>query len=402
MLRRIIENLFEMADQRLALSPVIKTVRESRPASYISPWQAPPISPGRIALLLSALLIASGLVLTLFYVPTAEDASASLANLHETQPFGWLVHNLHRWSALLLFVFIALHALRVWLTRAYRYPRDLNWLVGLLLLLLVVVLGGTGYLLRWDIKAFALMDLVIGNLSGVPVIGPFLVSVLLGGSIRDIVPLNRGYALHIWFLPIMLLLAGSLHLLIVWRQGLAHESAIWKTIAGRFPINRWTHFLPALGLLALLLLLSWVTPHDAVADPDARSTWPHPDWLLMFYFLPFWFFKGQSRIIGALLIPLALAAILVLLPRLSQPSPRLYLLPALATIAILIVIWLFVQISSMGSQLPLPGCQACHRPSMIGGAPTTLSEFDIRDPDWLVFHLRDPEGSLMVPFSDVP
>jgi hypothetical protein len=122
----------------------------------------------------------------------------------------------------------------------------------------------------------------------------------------------------------------------------------------------------------------------------------------MFYFLPFWFFTGQSRIIGALLIPLALVAVLAMSPRLlghlRRPIPLLFL----AAIAVASVFLLFGQMSIMGSRLPMPGCQSCHRPGMIGGAPTTLSDFDIRDPDWLVFHLRDPEGSLLVPFSDVP
>lgn len=401
MLRKISERLYELIDKRLTLTPIIKKLRETRPESYISPRQAPPISTGRITLLLIALLFASGLVLTFFYVPTAEKAAASLADLHEKQPLGWLVHNIHRWSALLLFVLVILHALRVWLTRAYRYPRDLSWLIGLSLLFSVVILGGTGYLLRWDIKAFALMDLVISNLSDVPIIGNFLVNLILGGSIPDVVPLNRGYALHIWFLPIMLSLAVGMHLLIVWRQGLAHQLVIWNIVASRLPLNRWTHLLPGLLLLALLLLLSWLTSHDSVANPDTSSPWPHPDWLLMFYFLPFWFFKGQSRIIGALLIPLALVIFLALSPRLLQHLDRPYLL-FLAAIAFLAVFLLFGQMSVMGSRVPLPGCQVCHRPSMIGGAPTTLSDFDIRDPDWLIFHLRDPERSLLVPFSDVP
>jgi quinol-cytochrome oxidoreductase complex cytochrome b subunit len=335
-------------------------------------------------------------------VPTAERAAASLTNLHQRQPLGWLIHNVHRWSALLLFVSVILHALRVWLTRSYHYPRDLNWLIGLSLFFLVVILGGTGYLLRWDIKAFALMDLVISNLSSVPVLGPFLVTLILGGSAADTVPLNRGYALHIWFLPTSLLLVVGIHLLIVWRQGLAHRSAIWETLAGRFLFKRWTHLLPGLLLLILLLAISWLTPLDSVVDPEARSAWPHPDWLLMFYFLPFWFFKGESRVVGALLIPIVVAAGLILAPGLLRRLHQPYLLLLLATIAVAVVLLIFGQMSVMGSRVPLPGCQACHREVMIGGAPTTLSEFDIRDPDWLVFHLRDPINSLLVPFSDVP
>ena len=402
LLQRIAERLVAAVDKRLRLAPLIATLRETRPADYRSIWRAPPISPGRIAILLIVLLFASGFGLTLFYVPTAADAATSLDNLHNARPLGFLLHNLHRWSALLLVAFVILHALRVWLTRAYRYPRDLNWLVGLFLLFLAIVLAGTGYLLRWDIKAFALMDLVISNLSGIPVAGPFLVTLILGGSAPGLVPLNRGYALHIWFLPIVLLLTLSVHLFVIWRQGLAHGSGAWNALASRIPVNRWTHVLPGLALLIVLLLLSWVTPHNAAVEPETRSPWPHPDWLLMFYFLPFWFFKGQGRVIGTLLIPLAIAVGLALTPHLLQKLRGPFPLTLLAVVAVVAVFLLFGQISVMGSQVPLQGCQACHRPAMIGGAPTTLSEFDVRDPDWLVFHLREPTESLLVPFSNDP
>jgi len=87
-------------------------------------------------LLLVAILVLSGFGLLLFYEPTAEGAAASLARLHEEQPVGWLIHNAHRWSALLLVVTLALHALRAWILRAYRPPRDLNWWLGTLLLLI--------------------------------------------------------------------------------------------------------------------------------------------------------------------------------------------------------------------------------------------------------------------------
>ncbi len=207
----LLKVLYQHLDQRLGLSPLLKALRQSRPANYLSPLDAPPISPGHFVLLLVAALILSGLGLTFFYSPTAERAASSLAYLHLEQPLGWLIHNVHRWSALLIVILVILHALRVWLTRAYRYPRDLNWWLGLCLLLVVFVMGGTGYLLRWDVKAFTLMDLVISNLSNVPVLGAFFIAVLLGGSEMDVVPLYRGYALHVWFLYTggMLYMCGS-------------------------------------------------------------------------------------------------------------------------------------------------------------------------------------------------
>lgn len=391
--------LFRQLDERLELSPLLEVLRQGRPAAYLSPWEAPPISLGRVTLMLVVLLIVSGLGLTLFYNPTAERAASSLAYLHRDQPLGWLLHNTHRWSALLLLTFVVLHALRGWLERTYRYPRDLNWWLGLSLLLLVIFLGGTGYLLRWDIKAFTLMDLVISNLAEIPGLGPLLVASVLGGSELDVVPLYRGYALHIWFLPIVLVLLVTLHLFIVWKQGLSHLPPAWRHLRERLPLRRGWDLLPGLALLAIILALSAATPYEGQVGPTDRSAWPHPDWLLMFYFLPFWFFKGDSRVVGTLIIPASLLVFLALGPRLGRAGARRTLVVALAAFGVAGVLWLFGQMSVMGYQVPMQGCTACHRTTIVGGAPTRLSEFEIRDPDWLVFHLQDPQGSLLVPFS---
>jgi quinol-cytochrome oxidoreductase complex cytochrome b subunit len=395
----MIRSLLRHLDQRLGLAPLLDAFRRSRPADYVSLLDAPPISPGRIALMLLALLVLSGLGLTLFYIPTAEGAASSLASLHRDQPLGWLLHNTHRWSALLLLAFVVLHALRVWLIRAYRYPRDLNWWLGLFLFLMVIFLGGTGYLLRWDIKAFTLMDLVISNLSSVPGLGPLLVALVLGGSGQDVVPLYRGYALHIWFLPTMLILLVALHLFVVWKQGLSEPPRAWQHLRDRLPLKRWWDLLPGMALLLIIVVISVITPYEGQAGPYDRSVWPHPDWLLMFYFLPFWFFKGDSRILGALIIPIGLLIFLVVAPRLGRVGARRVLMVALATLGVAGVVWLFGQMSVVGHRVPMQGCAACHRPTIVGGAPSRLSEFKIRDPDWLVFHLRDPQGSLLVPFS---
>jgi len=267
------------------------------------------------------------------------------------------------------------------------------------LLLWVIFMGGTGYLLRWDIKAFALMDLVISNLSGVAGLGPLLVAALLGGSELDVVPLYRGYALHVWFLPLVLILLITLHLFIVWKQGLSELPMIWQQLQMRLPVRRWWDLLPGLVLLIIVVALSSITPHEGQAGPNDRSLWPHPDWLLMFYFIPFWFFKGESRALGTLVIPIGLLVFLGLAPRLGRTGARRVLLIALAVLGIAGVIWLLGQMAVMGYQVPMQGCTACHRSTIVGGAPSQLSEFEIRDPDWLVFHLRDPQGSLMVPFS---
>lgn len=97
----------------------------------------------------------------------------------------------------------------------------------------------------------------------------------------------------------------------------------------------------------------------------------------MFYFLPFWFFKGNFRIFGTLVIPAALLIFLGSVPRLGRAGIQRGIAILLAIIGIVGIIWLFGQTATMGFQIPLQGCNACHRPTIIGGAPSQLSEFDI-------------------------
>lgn len=394
------KRLLQEIDKRLHITPLLKSLFETFPRGHISILEAPPFSLGRISGLLFGILVISGLALSLFYEPTAESAASSLAFLHAERPLGWLIHNTHRWSALLFTAVVILHLLRVWLTRAYRFPRDINWWLGIIMLILVIIMGGTGYILRWDVKAFSLMSLVISNLSGVPILGPFLINVILGGSQLEVVPLHRGYALHVWFLPFLMFAMLASHLLIAWRQGLAELPTMWQSWKAKFPIKRRLDLLPGLGLLVLIILFSALTPHEGLAGPTDRSALPHPDALLMFYFLPFWFFEGSTRIIGTLVIPALILILLFFAPKIANKRATRLRLLTLSGIGIVGVIWLFGQITLMNYEVPMQGCNACHREAIIEGAPKELSEFKVRDPDWLVQHLRDPLLSIFEPAEE--
>lgn len=390
--------LWRAAQQRLNLQPVLAAVRASHPQPRIPIGEAPPVSLGRLSAILVALLLVSGFGLLLYYEPTAEGAASSLASLHQRQPVGWLIHNTHRWSALLLLIAVILHALRAWLSRAYRRPRDLNWWVGLGLLLLTIAMGGTGYLLRWDIKAFTLMELIVSTFSGLPLIGPVLVQAMLGGTELGQVPLYRGFAFHVWVLPMLLASLVGLHLLIAWRQGLAELPGWWEQLRAQLPELPAMALLPGIALLAAVIVLAALTPHEGQAGPTDRSLLPHPDWILSFYLLPFWLFDRATRVLGAALLPAGLLALLILVPRWANSDRvRPWVWTGLAVLGLIGVVWLFGQMAAIGATVPSQGCTACHRPGILGGAPTMLSEFRIRDPDWLIFHLREPEVSILEP-----
>lgn len=383
---------------RLHLQPVLAAIEASHSEARISIAKAPPVSLGRLAGVLLALLILSGFGLLLYYEPTTEGAALSLALLHERRPVGWLIHNTHRWSALLLFVTVILHALRAWVTRAYRPPRDINWWAGLGLLLLTFGMGASGYLLRWDIKAFTLMELIVGSFSALPALGPILVEAMLGGTELGDIPLYRGFAFHVWVLPLVLVIVVGAHLLVAWRQGLAEYPSWWQRLRGRLPGISASALTPALALLVVVIALSALTPHEGQAGPSDRSLWPHPDWILSFYLLPFWLFGRDTRTVGAVVLPAALLLALIIIPRIgSLIANKGWLSSALAILGFAAVALLLGQVAAVGSTIPSQGCTACHRPGILGGAPTRLTDFRLRDTDWLIFHLREPEVSILEP-----
>ena len=192
---------------------------------------------------------------------------------------------------------------------------------------------GTSHILRWDVKAFSLMSLVISNLSGVPILGPFPINVILGGSQLDIVLLHRGYALHVWILPFLMFTMLAGHLLVAWRQGLAEVPNIWQSWKAKFPIKRRLDLLPGMALLILIILFSALKQHEGLGGPTDRSALPHPDALLMFYFLPFWFFDGSTRIIGALVIPALILILPLFIPKICLPhTGSCSLIPAAVTL----------------------------------------------------------------------
>lgn len=169
---------------------------------------------GFIATVLFTILFVSGMYLMFFYHPAVPQAYFDMHELHTRIAFGQFVRNIHRWSAHLMVVVVALHLVRVFYAGAYRAPRQFNWLIGVGLLLLTLLFSFTGYLLPWDQLAF--WAITVGtNIAGyVPVLGDEARQVLLGGPDVGGDALLRFYVLHIYVLPFLLLILLAVH---VWR-----------------------------------------------------------------------------------------------------------------------------------------------------------------------------------------
>ena len=174
----------------------------------------------------------TGVVLAMYYKPDPDSAYASIQNITNDVTLGWLVRGMHKWGASVFIILMFLHMARVFLFGAYKYPRELNWIIGVLLLAMGMLEGFTGYLLPWDQTAY--WATVVGiNLNGTaPVIGPFLAQFLSGGSEITSDALSKFYSLHMLVIPGALIGLILLHLYLVIRLGVT--SPPWSAdAAGR-------------------------------------------------------------------------------------------------------------------------------------------------------------------------
>jgi quinol-cytochrome oxidoreductase complex cytochrome b subunit len=174
----------------------------------------------------------TGAILAMYYKPSPDEAYESIQYITNELTWGWLVRGMHRWGASVFIILLFLHMGRVFFFGAYKYPRELNWLIGVVLLILGMFEGFTGYLLPWDQTSY--WATVVGiNINGTgPIVGPFLSNVLRGGSEINGETLSRFYSIHMLLLPGGLIALIGLHLYLVIRLGVT--SPPWsKRAAGR-------------------------------------------------------------------------------------------------------------------------------------------------------------------------
>jgi menaquinol-cytochrome c reductase cytochrome b subunit len=163
--------------------------------------------------------VLTGTILAMYYRPDPDKAYESIRYITDEVTLGWLVRGMHRWGASVFIILMFLHMARVFLYGAYKYPRELNWILGVLILALGMLEGFTGYLLPWDQTAYWATVVGINLQATGPFVGPFLAPVLAGGAEIGTDTLARFYAMHMLLIPGALFALIGLHLYLVIRLG---------------------------------------------------------------------------------------------------------------------------------------------------------------------------------------
>ncbi len=312
-MRRLASRVYEWFDERLDLADLTSPLRHKTvPVHYYSYWYYL----GGITLFLFLVQVFTGILLLLSYRPSANEAFESVQFIMTRVQFGWLIRSVHSWSANLMVFTAFAHMFSVLFLRAYRKPRELTWVSGMLLLFLTLGFGFSGYLLPWNELAFFATKVGTDIVGQVPVLGHWLMVFLRGGEEVTGATLSRFFGIHVALLPGITVLLLAVHLLLIQRQGISvppgMESAmhalaylqkhdpeaaqLWMREAGMAPVERQMRFFPnfflrelmawyvALGVLgALAALAPWELGNKA--DPFAPApAGIRPEWYFVFMF----------------------------------------------------------------------------------------------------------------------
>ena len=214
---RLIKNIGAWFDQRLQLgAPVRETMEHPVPRETASWFYVF----GSAALTVFAFQLVTGILLALIYVPSAGEAWRSLQVLNTQVSLGWFIRALHGWGSNFMLAIVLIHMAQVFLFGAYKFPRELTWIIGVLLLLLTLGMAFTGQVLRFDEDAYWGLGIGASIVSRVPILGPWLVNLMLGGPIIAGATLSRFFALHVFVIPGSLIGFVGLHLLLVLKLGI--------------------------------------------------------------------------------------------------------------------------------------------------------------------------------------
>lgn len=276
---------------------------------------------GAMAGFLVLLEFVTGVFLAFYYAPSAQTAWASVAFIQDELTLGWFVRGLHSFGASALIVVSGLHLLQVLVWGAYRAPRELNWIVGLVMLLLVLGFAITGFGLPWDQKGYWAKQVETSVVGTVPLVGAPMARVLQGGGAYGNYTVTHFYSLHVFVLPAALLLLLGLHLYQVHRHRLVPHWSQAPADTNRLSRGYWPRqaFRDAVGsTIALLIVVSFVLARrgadlEAPADP-AGGYMARPEW----YNIPLYqlrtYFEGPLEPLGTVVLPALVGLVLAALP----------------------------------------------------------------------------------------
>ncbi len=272
---------------------------------------------GSVAVFLFFTQAFTGVLLAFNYAPTPGDAYNSLKYILTELTAGRLIRGLHHWGASMMIVTVVLHMVQVFLYGAYKKPREATWMVGVVLLLMTLAYGLTGYLLPWDNRAYWGTVVTTRIAAQAPLAGPYLTRLLGGGGAVGVVTFARFYGMHVLLLPVATILTIALHIYLVRKHGVAPvpgDEALPKKPF--YPVQVFKDTVAIFIAFAILFTLAVAArvPLEQLADPTDTTYTPRPEWYFLFLFQTLKLLTGPLEVVGSVVLPALAVLALISIP----------------------------------------------------------------------------------------
>src|ERR1700745_383631 len=353
-MRMIITTIGKWFDRRLQLAAPVREIAEHPvPRNTASWWYVF----GSAALTVFVLQIVTGILLALVYVPSGAEAWSSLQALNHSVTLGWFIRAMHGWGSNFMVAIVLIHMIQVFLFGAHKFPRELTWIIGVFLLLMTLGMAFSGQVLRFDQDAYWGLGIGASIASRVPLAGPTIVKLMLGGPIIAGATLSRFFALHVFVIPGMLIGLFCLHVLMVLKLGINEWPMPGRVVkratyerdyhaltksegAPFFPYAVWKDlFFAAFIILAVAACAFYFGPFGPTGQPDPTiiQTAPKPDYFFLWLYALLSLLPPSMETPFLLIVPPVAIIALILLPFLSGEGEKSWKRRPIAVLTVLLI-----------------------------------------------------------------
>lgn len=327
---------------------------------------------GSATLFVFMLQVITGVALSLLYQPSSNNAYQSLEFITNEAKFGNVLRGIHYYGASAMIILVGLHMMRTYITASYKFPREMNWISGVFLLLFTIFMGFTGQLLRWDSNGVWSSVVAAQQLGRIPFVGTALAHLLIGGNTIGAQSLSRFYSYHVFIFPALIFIFIGFHIYLVFKNGISEPPKAGRLVDPKtyrswydnymkekgvpfWPNAAWrdTIFSSIIVIIIIVFAIFFGAPQlTSAPNPSVVQTSPTPDWYMIPFFALFALMPHKIESVAMVVGPLLSIALLFSIPFLSNKGERSPLKRPWSMFGVLLVFVFVISLLIIGLQAP--------------------------------------------------